>query len=430
MKVRALLPLAAVVGGCANPGLPPGGPPDTAPPRIVRVTPDSGSVNVRASEVVFRFNEVVSEQPGRGVSLAGGGSTAGAQGAPPGGGLGALVLVSPGDGRERVTWRRTAIEVAPRRGFRPNTTFRVTLLPGVSDLRGNVLTEAREVVFSTGQFIPDGAIGGAVFDWVEGRHVPGAAIEVFQPTDTAFRWIARADSLGRYTVRDLVPGVYRLRAWIDTDRDRRLGEREAFDSLTFRIHAAGDAPRTADLYAFVHDTLGPRIESAEPVDSTALLIRFDRAVAPDWVPLEGSFQLQRADSSTVALGEVLPRARFDSLAAAARAATDSAARAADPAAAAPAPPAAAPTPAAVADTATQPAKPTRGIPTRDWAVRLPTALEPGSYRLRAMGVRGLGGTARTSEREVRIPEPAPPDTVSSPPVTPPVTPPATPPVAR
>ena len=50
----------ALQGGCAQQGPPPGGPPDPTPPVIVRVSPDSGAVNVRPDEVEFRFDEVVS----------------------------------------------------------------------------------------------------------------------------------------------------------------------------------------------------------------------------------------------------------------------------------------------------------------------------------------------------------------------------------
>ena len=49
--------------GCASMGTPPGGPPDVAPPQIVSINPDSGSVGVKPKEVVFKFDEVVAERP-------------------------------------------------------------------------------------------------------------------------------------------------------------------------------------------------------------------------------------------------------------------------------------------------------------------------------------------------------------------------------
>jgi hypothetical protein len=52
------------LGGCAEIGRgPPGGPEDHAPPKLLKVTPDTGALNVKPKEVVFRFDEVVSERP-------------------------------------------------------------------------------------------------------------------------------------------------------------------------------------------------------------------------------------------------------------------------------------------------------------------------------------------------------------------------------
>src|SRR5690606_6394599 len=132
------------VVACASPGLPPGGPPDSAVPVITRIAPESGAVNVDARAVLVHFDEVIAERPT-------GASGAGAAGD----GLRSVVLLSPSDGREEVNWRRTAIEIRPRRGFRANTAYRVTLLPGIVDLRGNVLNARREIVFSTGAAIPE-----------------------------------------------------------------------------------------------------------------------------------------------------------------------------------------------------------------------------------------------------------------------------------
>ena len=117
---------------CASPGMPPGGPEDHVPPKLVSVSPDTNATNVRASSVTFRFDEVVSERPGAASSLD------------------KLVVLSPSDGAARVRWRRSRIQVRPRRSFRPNTTYTVTLLPGIADLRGNIHTTPFTTTFSTG----------------------------------------------------------------------------------------------------------------------------------------------------------------------------------------------------------------------------------------------------------------------------------------
>ena len=119
----------ALLAGCASAGAPPGGPEDHQPPVIVTISPDSGATNVNPKVVQFRFDEVVSDRPS--------GKTE----------LDQLFLISPSDGAPNVSWHRTRIDVRPRKGFRPNTAYNVTLLPGLADLRGNILREQRAIVF-------------------------------------------------------------------------------------------------------------------------------------------------------------------------------------------------------------------------------------------------------------------------------------------
>ncbi|MEX2182789.1 MAG: Ig-like domain-containing protein [Gemmatimonadaceae bacterium] len=368
-RVQLVPALVALATACAAPAMPPGGPPDSAAPAIRRVTPDSNATRVTAKAIVIHFDEVISERP-RSVP-----------GAPAGAGLEALIQLSPTDGRERVTWRRTAIAVEPRRGFRPNTAYRVTLLPGVTDLRGNVLDTPSEFVFSTGAEIPTGAIEGVVFDWAAGRAASRARVEVFAETDTALRWVASADTTGRFVVRDLAPGSFVVRAWLDANGNRLLDPREAFDRATLAITDRG----AVELYAFVHDTLSPRLDQVVPRDSTALRVRFDRAVAADWVAA-GAVSLVGADSLPIATGTMLPAAQADTV----RAVTTQA-------------------DTTQADTTLVPPPVFgRALPVQQWVVPLDTALAPGLYRLRILGVRGLNGVVRDTEREFRVREPPPP----------------------
>lgn len=384
---------ALLLGACASPGMPPGGPPDVAAPVLQSVSPDSGAVRVRASSVTLRFDEVISER------TSGGGGGAGAAGT-----LAALILLSPGDGRERVNWRRTALEIEPRDGFRANTTYRLTLLPGLVDLRGNVRRESHAVVFTTGDSLTNGEITGAVFDWAAGRAAPLARIEAFTGADSTFRWVTRADSSGRFALRDLGPDTYHVRAWIDQTPNRVLDRRESFDSLTVTL----EGQATNDFYVFGHDTIGPRIETVTPVDSTALRIRFDQAVALTWTPDSLAMVLQRADSTRIAVRIPMTAARFDSLTAAARTAADSA----DTTRATPRSPAAARpqvTPArAAADTLPPGPVFGRRIPAQEWIVPLVAPLMPGEFRLKAVNVEGLTGAIQSSERQFRVREPAAP----------------------
>ncbi len=289
---RACLVLAsAVMGACASPGTPPGGPEDRAAPVILKVTPDSGATSVRSKGVTVSFNEVVSERPRTGTDL------------------GAVVLLSPSDGPARIDWHRDAITVRPRKGFRANTAYALTLLPGLGDLRGNTVTRSRTFVFSTGPSIPRGVVTGAVFDWTTVKPAASALIDATVGSDTTFRWIARADSLGRYTLPFLPAGTYRLRTIIDGNQNGRLDVRELWDSVSVDV---ADSVRV-DLYGFAHDTLGARIVGVDVKDSLTLRLVFDRALALEPALSPDQVELRRADSSLVRVRSLTRASAYDSV---------------------------------------------------------------------------------------------------------------------
>ena len=435
---------------CAQPGAPPGGPPDAELPVLLKVLPESNAVNVRTPAVVLQFDEVISERSaGAGVQSSRNAATS----------LNSVLLVSPSDGRDEVIWRRTVLELRPRRGFRPNTTYRVTLNAGLADLRNNRTTEAFDFVFSTGPTTASGEVRGVLFDWTTGRAVPNARVDLYRDGDSTFRWSARSDSSGFFRVRDLDAGSYEVRAWVDANNDRRISFREISDST--RVTLTDTV--SLELYAYVRDTLRSRIENVELLDSTGIRVRFDRGIVQDWDGIGAT--LLAADSSEIPLGgPMLASAQYDSLAALRRAAADSVAKVAADSAARVAADSAGVDSAGVdsagvdptatdtlamrvppADVDTTPADDIatdstaaersaadtlppgpvfgRTVPEISWAVPLNAPLTPGSYRIRIRGARGLNGRETDTDREFRVraaPPPAPADTSTPPtPATPP-----------
>ena len=407
-----MLVLFGVVA-CASPGMPPGGPEDHVPPKLVSVSPDTNATNVKASSVTFRFDEVVSERPAAAQSLD------------------KLVVLSPSDGAARVRWRRSAIQVRPRRSFRPNTTYTVTLLPGIADLRGNVHTTPFTTAFSTGPEISHTRLRGVVFDWVSGKPAARAFVQAWQRTDTTFTWLAQADSAGRFELRSFPSGSYVVRAIIDANDSRGLDPREAWDSVGV---AVADSAHL-ELYAFVHDTIGPRINAAAVADSVTLRVEFDKAISPAPPLTPAQFVVLASDSTPTAV-VALPsdstieaernareKARTDS-ARAPKNAKDSAqadstrrARVVSPVkptdSRVPLPRPGRGRAVAAVDTVPLP-KPSRPSPITHVNLRLARPLKPATtYRLRAIDTRGLLGNARTSDKLFTTPKPPPPPAADS-----------------
>jgi hypothetical protein len=417
---------AAIALACANRGGigPPGGPIDANPPRVTLVSPESGSVNQRVGAARFEFNKVLSDNPS-------------------GGQLDRFFLISPTDGVPRINWHRDRIDVRPRHSWRANTAYTVTLLPGLSDVRGNQMHAGAVTVFSTGATIPSFGILGTIFDWAAERPAGGALVEaISRPASRrdSVVYITAADSLGQYVVGPFGPGRYTLVGWLDKNNNRILDNGEMYDSTTVVIEQRRPV---VELLAISRDTFPPRMTAIARADSATLRVTFDRALDPKMPLTPALFRLQKADSTNVDIRSVIgAKAAADSAARRDSTRRDSAARRdtttrrdttarrdttvrRDTTAAAPGTPTSivplpSPTPARppapaqaprlvprVSTAAPPPPKPS--LPGPETAVLLniapPALLEPGvQYRVTARNVRNIVGRAGTSTRTVTMPK--------------------------
>ena len=391
-SARAAAVLAAVVAAfaCASAGAVPGGPEDHAPPQIAAITPDSGQVNVHPKQVDFRFDETVNDRPS--------GATT----------LDQLFLISPRSGNVDASWHRSRISVRPNKGFRPNTAYRITMLPGLADLRGNVRKQGLTVLFSTGPTFPPFNIVGHVFDWAAQRAANGAYVEAIAHPDTSIVYLGATDSTGQFEVGPLPAGSYTLRAIIDVNHNRTLDRDEKWDSATVTVATASP---TVELDAIERDTIPAAIADVRVDDSVTIRVAFDKPLDPI-LPLQPAlFTVQRKDSSTIDVTKVQWASGYDR---ARQAAIEDSIRKADTSAARrPPPPAAAiPVPGGARQ---PPAAPKPRAPAPERAVVL--SLDPktplkrdSTYRITARGVRSLLLKSREVSRTFTMPKPVPRDT--------------------
>jgi hypothetical protein len=380
---------AALLGlACASPGMPPGGPLDVAAPQITKIVPDSGTVGVSPKEVIFQFDEVVSERPPATTTLDD------------------LFLISPRDGVPNISWHRSAITVRPRRGWRPNTTYTVIMLPGIADIRGNVRNTGTTTFFSTGKTIPRTRLAGYVFDWVSGTPAKGVLVESFVSPDSLHPYLALVDSSGAFAIEHLPPGRYAVRAFADANKNFGIDTGEQWDSVSVNLT---DTARTT-LLIFAHDSVPPRIREVSATDSVTLRVGFDRPIDPSQTLTTANFAVIGPDSARVPILNAGPPVKDTST---------SPAKSPTPTAQ-PAPTRAAPRRDTV--TVAKPAMP-RPSPISEAVIRFARPLAPKTtYRVRAIGIRGLLGHTGDSERPYTTPAPSPPP-AAKPAVTPPVPPP-------
>lgn len=382
---RNLAAQAAIAGllagaGCANIQEPPGGPPDFAPPVLLAVTPDSGAVLEGFDDAIsFQFDEVISETSG--------------------GGLDRLFRVSPRHERLDVDWKRSRLTVRPDRGWRPGITYQVTMLPGIADLRQNRMMQERTIVFSTGGPIPNTTVEGTLVDWERGQLARGALIELIRLADS-LTYTDRSDTTGRFTLIAMPPGDYVLVGTVDANSNGRRDPREAFDSTTVTL----DSAVARDLWAFVRDTTGPRITQLRRLDSLAVGITFDQALALELPEPEAVSVRVLPDSLPVTVTELMTQAGHDSLRAAARADSARADSAAADTAAVAAPPPPAPLPPPPDTSAAATILDDRPALTKTVVVRLAEPLRPGERYVITATVRNLLDARGESAQVLVVPE--------------------------
>ncbi|HEU0012552.1 MAG TPA: Ig-like domain-containing protein [Longimicrobium sp.] len=387
MRLAAALAAAVVVlSACAQPQPPPGGPEDKEPPRLIATRPDTlARLGSWTGPAVFVFDEGLSEQ-----------------------GVEEAVTVSPAGGSVAVDKSGDEIRVQPRRGWLPGRVYQVELAPGIQDRFGNKRTEGTRLVFSTGPEIPDTRATGVVTERTTGQPVRDARVEAVLRPDSLV-YAARTDSAGAFTLQQVPPGAYTLRAYRDANRNQALDPFEARDSTALEI-AVGQAPR-AELAVLMPDTTGPVLGSARP-SGEWIELRFDDFLDPAQ-PLDPSqVAIAGADSVWVPvralrIGPPPDTARADT------AGGDTAGR-----------------PTVRRDTAASARGP---LPSQLLLVQPGTPLAPETvYRVRVTGVRNLHGLQGGGEAPLRTaapaaaPRPATPPPANPPAPTPPAAPPPTP----
>jgi hypothetical protein len=374
------------------------------------VRPESGAVVPDwKDDAVIQFDEVIDEMGGGGR----GGSGAGIAG------LARQVILSPVHGDVAVSWGRTRIRVKPREGWKPGRVYHLELLPGIADLRRNILKKGQLVVFSTGPAIPQATVTGNAIQWVEQRSMVGALIEAV-PLPDSVGYLTVADSAGRFHLDALPPGRYVIYATLDQNNNRRRDRREAYDSAAVTL----DSLAGVTLFAFVHDTTGPRLRTGTVVDSITVRLEFSQALG---APLDSAqvHVLQLPDSTPVTVAAALTPRQYDSVTAEARKAAkpDSTRPDTTPAARAPAP--------ARVDTTT--ARPDtselhrllaqRPVPFDKYVLRFAAPLKPETrYVIRVRGAVNLNGATGDGQVVVLTPKPPEPvkaDTANRAPRTPP-----------
>ena len=210
----------AVMASCAKIGNPSGGPRDEDPPIFVRSNPKPGALNVKRDRIEIEFDEIVNVKDAF-----------------------SKVVVSPtSKSVPRVSSQGRKVTVQFTDTLQPNTTYTIDFSNAIEDNNEGNKLQGFTYSFSTGEVLDTLQISGMVLSADALEPQQGMLVGVYSNlSDTAFSTlplerVAKTDDRGRFSVRGLAPGEYRLFALADVDNDyHRANPEEAMAFYDFTI---------------------------------------------------------------------------------------------------------------------------------------------------------------------------------------------------
>lgn len=255
MGGMAFLPfclLVLMLYSCARMGSPDGGWYDETPPKVLGATPADNSTNVNTNKITIFFDEYIKLDNAM-----------------------EKVVVSPP--QMEIPEIKTAgkqIKIELKDSLKPNTTYTIDFSDAISDNNEENPMGNYTYSFSTGDTIDTLEVSGHVLNAEDLEPIKGILVGLYSNLeDSAFHKepmlrVSRTDSRGRFVIRGIAPGDYRVYALMDADGDFRFTQKS--EQLAFN----GDVVTPWTKPDVRQDTLwldSLRIKDIERVDYTRFM---------------------------------------------------------------------------------------------------------------------------------------------------------------
>lgn len=240
-----------LLAACASIGSPEGGGWDITPPKIVKCHPENMATNNKAKRLTLTFDEyIVIENASEKV-----------------------VVSPPQKEMPEIRTNGKKIHVTLYDTLRPNTTYTIDFADAIVDNNENNPMGNFTYSFSTGGQIDTMQVAGTLLEAEDLEPIKGMLVGLYSDlSDTAFTTrpftrVSRTDGSGRFSIKGVAPGKYRIYALQDMDGNflfSQKAEKIAFDSVIVEPHASPDS-RMDTLWADLDST---RIDTIKTIHFT------------------------------------------------------------------------------------------------------------------------------------------------------------------
>ena len=219
--------LLAMIVSCARMGQPDGGWYDDTPPRVVHTDPADKGTGVKSKKVTITFDEFIKLED----------ATSKVVISPP--------QIEPAD--IKASGKKIVVEL--KDSLMDNTTYTIDFSDAISDNNEGNPMGNYTYSFSTGERIDTFEVSGNVLDATYLEPIKGILVGLYDDlSDTVFARkpfirVSRTDSRGRFVIRGIAPGTYRVYALQDADGNyiySQKSEMLAFSHETFNPYAKPD----------------------------------------------------------------------------------------------------------------------------------------------------------------------------------------------
>lgn len=237
---------------CAKMGQPDGGWFDETPPKVIGASPADGAVNVNQKKINIYFDEFIKlDNPSE------------------------KVVVSPPQLEQpEIKGAGRRIQISLVDSLKANTTYTIDFSDAISDNNEGNPMGNYTYSFSTGAAIDTMEVSGHVLESENLEPVKGILVGLYADhADSAFRTkpmlrVSRTDSRGRFVIKGVAPGSYRIYALQDQDGDYKFSQKSEKIAFSHDIIVPSCKPDVRQDTTWV-DSL--HIKSIDQVDYTHFL---------------------------------------------------------------------------------------------------------------------------------------------------------------